>query len=48
MPLDPGYYPLRIDYFERTGSEAVTLGYVPDTKKLQPVPIPKEMMFYKE
>ena len=26
MPLNPGYYAVRIDYFEETGSEAVTLG----------------------
>ena len=48
VPLDPGYYPIRIDFFERTGSEAVTLGYVTGKKKLQAVPIPNEMLFYKE
>ncbi len=48
VPLNPGYYPLRIDYFERTGGEAVTLGYVAVGKKIQPLPIPKEMLFYKE
>lgn len=47
-PLNPGYYPIKIDYFERTGSESVTLGYVPTGKKLQALPIPKEMLFYKE
>ena len=47
MPLNPGYYPVRIDYFEKTGSEAVTLGYVPDPKKMQPAPIPKEMLYYR-
>jgi hypothetical protein len=48
VPLNPGYYPIKIDYFERTGSEVVTLGYVPTGKKLKALPIPKEMLFYKE
>ena len=48
VPLNPGYYPVRIDYFERTGSEAITLGSVTGKKKLQALPIPKEMLFYKE
>jgi hypothetical protein len=48
VPLEPGYYPVRIDFFERTGDESVTLGTVTVKKKLQAVPIPKEMLFYKE
>jgi hypothetical protein len=48
VPLNPGYYPIRIDYFERTGEEVVALGSVSGTKKLHPIPIPKEMLFYKE
>ena len=48
IPLNPGYYPIKIDYFERTGSEVVTLGWVTGKKDLQAVPIPKEMWFYKE
>jgi predicted alpha/beta superfamily hydrolase len=48
VPLNPGYYPLRIDFFERTGDQSVTLGYVTGKKNLQAVPIPKEMLFYKE
>jgi predicted alpha/beta superfamily hydrolase len=48
LPLLPGYYPLSIHYFERTGDEAITLGYVTGTKKLRPVPFPKEMFYYKE
>jgi predicted alpha/beta superfamily hydrolase len=47
LPLNPGYYPLSIRYFERAGEESVTLGYVTGTKKVQPVPFPKEMFFYK-
>jgi predicted alpha/beta superfamily hydrolase len=48
VPLKPGYYPIVIQYFERTGSEAITFGTVTSTKKLNPVPIPKEMLVYKE
>jgi hypothetical protein len=48
VPLTPGYYPIVIQYFERTGSESVTFGSITGTKKPNPVPIPKEMLFYKE
>jgi predicted alpha/beta superfamily hydrolase len=48
VPLNPGYYPIKIDFFEKTGGEAITLGYVTVKKKLTPLPIPKEMLFYKE
>lgn len=48
IPLNPGYYPIRIDYFERTGDQSVTLGWVTGNKKIQPVPLPKEMLFFKE
>jgi len=48
VPLNPGYYPIRIDYFQKTGGESVTLGWVTGKKKLQALPIPKEMLFYKE
>ncbi len=48
LPLQPGYYPLSIRYFERAGDESITLGYVTGTKKVKAVPIPKEMFFHKE
>lgn len=49
IPLNPGYYPVRIDYFERAGNEAVSLGWVLFEKKsMNAVPIPKDMLFYKE
>ena len=48
IPLNPGYYPLRIDYFERTGGESVTLGTATVGKKMKALPLPKEMLFYKE
>ena len=46
VPLLPGYYPVAIDYFEKTGDQSVTLGTVTD--KMAPAPFPKEMFFYKE
>jgi len=48
VPLNPGYYPIRIDYFERTGGEAITLGRAIIGKTTQAMPLPKEMLFYKE
>lgn len=48
IPLNPGYYPLRIDYFERTGDQSVTLGSATVGKKMQALPLPKEMLMYKE
>jgi hypothetical protein len=48
IPLNPGYYPIRIDYFERTGDQSVTLGWLSTWKKIQPLPIPKECLYYKE
>jgi predicted alpha/beta superfamily hydrolase len=48
VPLNPGYYPIRIDYFERTGGESITLGTAIVGKKTQALPLPKEMLFYKE
>ncbi len=48
VPLNPGYYPVRIDYFERTGGESISLGDVTFAKKTTPVSFPKEMFFFKE
>jgi hypothetical protein len=48
VPLDPGYYPILIQCFEKTGDESVSFGSVVGTKKLVPKPFPKEMLFYKE
>jgi hypothetical protein len=48
VPLEPGYYPVKIDFFERAGDESVTFGTVTGKKKIKAVPIPKEMLFYKE
>jgi predicted alpha/beta superfamily hydrolase len=48
VPLNPGYYPLRIDFFEKAGGESISLGDVTFDKKTTPLPFPKEMFFYKE
>lgn len=47
VPLNPGYYPVRIDYFEKNGGEGISIGYLNNEKNIQPVPIGKEMLFYK-
>ncbi|MEI6049732.1 MAG: alpha/beta hydrolase-fold protein [Bacteroidota bacterium] len=48
VPLEPGYHPIMIQYFEKTGSEAITIGSVEGKRKPNPIPFPKEMFFYKE
>ena len=48
VPLNPGYYPIIIQFFERTGDESLTIGTVENGKKPKAVPITKEMLFYKE
>ena len=47
VPLNPGYYRLRIDYFEKNGGESITLGMLNGLKNIEAVPIPKELLFYK-
>ena len=46
VPLNPGYYPIKIQYFQKTGNEEIVLGYIIGNQK--PIPIPKEMLFFKE
>lgn len=48
VPLNPGYYPVLIQYFERTGNESISIGTVENGKKPKPVPVTKEMLFHKE
>jgi predicted alpha/beta superfamily hydrolase len=45
LPLNPGYYPLRVDFFERTGEESIMIGTVVGLQ--QPRPAGKAMFFYK-
>jgi predicted alpha/beta superfamily hydrolase len=46
LPLNPGYYPIVIRYFENTGEESFTLGTMVNDGNAQPVP--KEMFFHEE
>ena len=46
VPLNPGYYPIKIDVFEKTGEEAIIFGSVVGDKKSMPAS--KEMLFHKE
>jgi predicted alpha/beta superfamily hydrolase len=46
LPLNPGYYPLLIRFFEKTGGESFTLGTIVNNDK--PQPVAKEMFFHKE
>ncbi len=46
LPLNPGYYPITIRYFEKNGDESFTLGTVKNDQTAMPVP--KEMFFHKE
>jgi hypothetical protein len=48
IPLNPGFYPIVIQYFEKSGGESLTIGTVENDKKPQPIPLPKLMLFYKE
>jgi hypothetical protein len=50
VPLKSGYYPIRIEHFEKTGNEAISFGMLVLNKKTKqsPPPVPKEMLFYKE
>jgi predicted alpha/beta superfamily hydrolase len=48
VPLNPGYYPIRIDYFEKTGDQVITLGTATVGEKTTALPLPKEMLLYKE
>jgi hypothetical protein len=46
MPLMPGYYPIKIDYFERTGDQSLTIGTVDSNRR--PVPFTKDAFFHRE
>jgi predicted alpha/beta superfamily hydrolase len=48
IPLNPGYFPLRIDYFQKGGGEAITLGTATLGKHKKSIPLPKQMLFFKE
>jgi predicted alpha/beta superfamily hydrolase len=46
LPLNPGFYPVLIRYFEKNGGEAFTLGTLLNDENAKPVP--REMFFHKE
>lgn len=48
VPLEPGYHPIAIDYFDKNGGKALTVGIIRDMNKPSPEPIAKEMLFYRE
>ena len=48
IPLNSGYYPLRIDYFQKGGGEAITIGTATLGKHNKSLPLPKQMLFFKE
>jgi|WetSurMetagenome_2_1015567.scaffolds.fasta_scaffold03474_2 predicted alpha/beta superfamily hydrolase len=48
MPLEAGYYPVVIQYFEKNSGESLSLGAFSGKDITSPIPIPKELLFYKE
>jgi predicted alpha/beta superfamily hydrolase len=47
LPLEPGFYPIKVEYFQRGGEAGLDLLYVkPDIR--QPIPIPFEALYSKE
>ncbi len=48
VPLTPGYYPITIKYFEKSGNESISAGMVKGKENPSPQPFAKEMLFYKK
>jgi hypothetical protein len=46
LPLNPGYYPIRIDYFEKAGDQSVALGAVRFSKGMEAAPFGDGVFFY--
>jgi predicted alpha/beta superfamily hydrolase len=46
IPLNPGYYPVLIEFFEKTGDQSISIGLLPNVKNPKPVPLPNGMYFY--
>ena len=44
MPLKPGYYPIRIEFFQKGGGAGLSLVYMKQGEQ-QPKPIPTEIQF---
>jgi predicted alpha/beta superfamily hydrolase len=46
VPLKQGYFPVKIQFFEKGGDEVITVGY--QTGKGKPVSITKDMLFHRK
>jgi predicted alpha/beta superfamily hydrolase len=46
LPLNPGYYPIRIDYFEKNGDQSVSLGGLRLSKGMDTTPFGDGVFFY--
>jgi hypothetical protein len=48
VPLQKGFYPIRIEYFQKEGGSALDLVYMaPDAKPGNPVKIPWKYQYHK-
>ncbi len=48
LPLTPGYYPITVEYFEKSGNESVSAGILKWDDDLSPAPLAREVLFHKE
>ena len=47
LPLESGFYPIKIEYFQRGGEVGLNLLYV-KPNSMQPTPIPFELLYSQE
>lgn len=46
VPLEKGFYPIRMEYFQKAGGAALKLNYVvPGEEKPRPIPVPLELQY---
>ncbi len=48
LPLSPGYYPITVKYFEKSGNESIAAGMIKWDEDLSPVPFDNEVLFHQE
>jgi predicted alpha/beta superfamily hydrolase len=48
LPLNPGLYPIKIQFFEKTGDQAISIGSTTFNKNSIAQIFPKEMFFYRK
>jgi hypothetical protein len=48
VPLEPGYYPLRISYMDNKGQESISFGSVTGSKRPEIRPVAKDMLFHQD